>query len=127
MGEIVIYMCIQVGAAIEALAKGAVKFSKRYTAQELRARWRALLYDPVISQESALRMMKSDACLPNPTKLTNLNRLKYPQVSNKKRKLKSVRASFYKMRKKMAADLSTNSLVLKVETEVIEPLSGRCS
>jgi microspherule protein 1 len=120
-------MCIQVGAAVEALAKGAVKFSRRYTVQELRARWRALLYDPVISQEAALRMMKSDACLPNPTKLTNLNRLKYPQVSNKKRKLKSVRASYYKMRKKMAAELNTNPSVLKVEADTVESLPGKCS
>lgn len=94
---------MQAGAAIEALAKGAVKFSQHYTARELRERWRALLYDPVISEEAALRMLKSEALVTNPGKLSNPNKLKYPQVSNRKRKLKSVRFHYYKRKKNNAA------------------------
>lgn len=101
--DILLKNAMEAGAAIEALAKGAVKFSQHYTARELRERWRALLYDPVISEEAALRMLKSEALVTNPGKLSNPNKLKYPQVSNRKRKLKSVRFHYYKRKKNNAA------------------------
>lgn len=108
--DILLKNAVEAGVAIEALAKGAVKFSQRYTAQELRARWRALLYDPVISEEAALRMRKSEALALNSGKLSNLNKLKYPQISNRKRKLRSVRFHYYKRKKNNAAGkVSKNS------------------
>ncbi|KAH7315034.1 hypothetical protein KP509_21G031100 [Ceratopteris richardii] len=104
----------QAGAAIEALAKGAVQFSQRYTVRELRERWRALLYDPVISMEASKRMLKSEALVTNAGKLSNLNKLKYPQVSNRKRKLKSVRFHYYNKKK---GNISGNSSINAPERE----------
>ncbi|KAH7315032.1 hypothetical protein KP509_21G031100 [Ceratopteris richardii] len=105
---------MEAGAAIEALAKGAVQFSQRYTVRELRERWRALLYDPVISMEASKRMLKSEALVTNAGKLSNLNKLKYPQVSNRKRKLKSVRFHYYNKKK---GNISGNSSINAPERE----------
>eukprot|EP00850_Spirogloea_muscicola_P020130 SM000208S06300 [mRNA] locus=s208:71429:76177:+ [translate_table: standard] len=54
----------QAGAAMEALAKGAVRFSRRYTVKELRIRWRALLYDPDIGPAAAARMLEAESLPP---------------------------------------------------------------
>ncbi|KAE8675749.1 Forkhead-associated domain-containing protein, putative isoform 2 [Hibiscus syriacus] len=44
---------IETSASLEALAKGAVQFSRKFTVRELQDRWRALPYDPVISDQAA--------------------------------------------------------------------------
>eukprot|EP00850_Spirogloea_muscicola_P014709 SM000107S14075 [mRNA] locus=s107:294589:299129:+ [translate_table: standard] len=49
---------------MEALAKGAVRFSRRYTVKELRIRWRALLYDPDIGPAAAARMLEAESLPP---------------------------------------------------------------
>lgn len=107
--DILLKNSMETGAAIEALAKGAVQFSQRYTARELRERWRALLYDPVISEEAALRMLRSEALVANTGKLSNLNKLKYPLVSNRKRMRKSVRFHYYNKKKGNALEKPSNS------------------
>eukprot|EP00899_Mesostigma_viride_P017140 jgi/Mesvir1/25427/Mv01708-RA.1 len=40
---------MEASAATQALARGAMRFSRRFTAQELRARWHALLYHPGVA------------------------------------------------------------------------------
>ncbi|MCO5568741.1 hypothetical protein L7F22_022441 [Adiantum nelumboides] len=105
--DILLKNAVEAGAALEALAKGAVQFSQRYTLRELRERWRALLYDPVISEEAANRMLKSETPVNNTGKISSLNKLKYPQVSNRKRKLKSVRFHYYN-KKRLASGKSSN-------------------
>ncbi|KAI5069157.1 hypothetical protein GOP47_0015458 [Adiantum capillus-veneris] len=106
--DILLKNAVEAGAAIEALAKGAVQFSQRFTVRELRERWRALLYDPVISEEAALRMLKSEALVANSGKLSSLSKLKYPQVSNRKRKLKSVRFHHYN-KKRLGSEKPSSS------------------
>lgn len=46
-------MLLQAGASLEALAKGAVRFSRKFSVAELEYRWHSLLYDPVVSVEAA--------------------------------------------------------------------------
>eukprot|EP00898_Chlorokybus_atmophyticus_P000175 jgi/Chlat1/1158/Chrsp112S08646 len=45
---------MEAGAAMEALAKGAMRFTRRFTLEELRRRWNALLYDPRVARCNAL-------------------------------------------------------------------------
>ncbi|CAN7054634.1 hypothetical protein IGI04_028881 [Brassica rapa subsp. trilocularis] len=44
---------IENGASLESLAKGAVKFSRRFTLSELRDRWHSLLYNPHVTSLSS--------------------------------------------------------------------------
>lgn len=44
------------GASLESLAKGAVRFSRRFSVTELRDRWQALLYDPDVSAAARAAM-----------------------------------------------------------------------
>ncbi|KAG2254368.1 hypothetical protein Bca4012_057960 [Brassica carinata] len=58
---------IENGASLESLAKGAVKFSRRFTLSELRDRWHSLLYNPHVTSLSssvAFDHMYSDQFLP---------------------------------------------------------------
>ncbi|KAJ0255868.1 Forkhead-associated [Hirschfeldia incana] len=58
---------IENGASLESLAKGAVKFSRRFTLSELRDRWHSLLYNPHVtslSSSAAFDHMYSDQFLP---------------------------------------------------------------
>ncbi|XP_019424026.1 PREDICTED: uncharacterized protein LOC109333160 isoform X1 [Lupinus angustifolius] len=48
---------VEAGASLESLAKGAVRFSRKYSFTELRDRWYSLLYDPVVSAEAAAKMV----------------------------------------------------------------------
>ncbi|KAL5173210.1 Microspherule protein 1 [Glycine soja] len=47
---------IEGGASLESLAKGAVRFSRRFSVTELRDRWQALLYDPDVSAAARAAM-----------------------------------------------------------------------
>lgn len=55
----------QAGASLEALAKGAVRFSRKFSIQELQDRWYSLLYDPVISAEASARMLEFERSASN--------------------------------------------------------------
>jgi hypothetical protein len=48
---------VQAGYALEALAKGAMDLSRRFTLQELQERWRALLYDPAVAVEASRKLL----------------------------------------------------------------------
>ena len=49
------------GASLESLAKGAVRFSRRFSVTELRDRWQALLYDPDVSAAALAAMAHLEA------------------------------------------------------------------
>lgn len=123
--DLMLKNAMEAGAAVEALAKGAVKFSQRYTVWELRERWRALLYDPDVSEQAAMRMLKCEASARNPGKLSCLNRVNDPQEILKKRKLNSVRTHYYKMRKRIAAEKLSGDLVSNLDVESVDFIQSK--
>lgn len=89
---------MQAGASLEALAKGAVQFSQRFTVQELQDRWYSLLYDPIVSAEASVQMVEFErsASIPKFTKEA--------KCTLEKRKADSVRKSYYAMRKRICSE-----------------------
>lgn len=81
---------------MESLAKGAVQFSRRYTAEELQDRWYSLLYDPVISEEASADMIEFERYgvinMLRPNKLEGVRDL---TCSLGKRRPETVRAAYY--------------------------------
>jgi hypothetical protein len=55
--ECVLLVWVQAGYALEALAKGAMDLSRRFSQQELQERWRALLYDPAVAVEASRKLL----------------------------------------------------------------------
>ncbi|KAL3626674.1 hypothetical protein CASFOL_029417 [Castilleja foliolosa] len=101
---------VEAGASLEALAKGAIQFSRRYTLRELRERWHSLLYDPDISAQASALIFKLELSGFNPW--TNLNKSEnnftgHKEIS-KKRKLESIRRKYYAMRKKFRSEFFNN-------------------
>ncbi|KAK8694678.1 hypothetical protein V6N13_072225 [Hibiscus sabdariffa] len=99
---------IESGASLEALAKGAVRFSRKFTVRELQDRWRSLLYDPVISDQAAARMIEVELSASNLS--SKSNKFDNPiENGSAKRKFESVRRSYYAMRKRTCNRHVTNS------------------
>lgn len=96
---------------MEALAKGAVQFSRRYTLRELQERWYSLLYDPDISEQASAHMFELEISGINPG--SKLNRSENSFTGNKeilqKRKSESIRRKYYAMRKKFRSEFFSNS------------------
>lgn len=96
---VVVYL--QAGASLEALAKGAVRFSRKFTVGELRDRWHSLLYDPDVSAEASARMAELELSAPNySSKFNKPGVSKETAEISAKRKIESVRRLYYTMRKK---------------------------
>ncbi|KAL1073126.1 hypothetical protein V6Z11_D11G199800 [Gossypium hirsutum] len=106
--DLLLKNAIESGASLEALAKGAVRFSRKFTVKELQDRWRALLYDPVISDQAAARMIEVELSASN---LYSKSSKCDNSVENgsAKRKFESVRRSYYAMRKRACNYHVTNS------------------
>ncbi|KAL3525324.1 hypothetical protein ACH5RR_013696 [Cinchona calisaya] len=103
--DLLLKNAVEAGASLEALAKGAVQFSRRFTFQELRDRWHSLLYDPDISAQASIRMFELDLSGFNP--LLRNNRFDHLKVSRdvpEKRKIVSIRKQYYSMRKKFRSE-----------------------
>lgn len=96
---------------MEALAKGAVPFSRRYTLRELRERWHSLLYDPDIAAQAAEKIFELELSGVNSS--SKFNRSDNSFVGSKevaqKRKSSSIRRKYYAMRKKFRSELFSNS------------------
>ncbi|PSS36530.1 Microspherule protein [Actinidia chinensis var. chinensis] len=90
---------IEAGASLEALAKGAVQFSRRFTFQELQDRWYTLLYDPDISAQASARMGDLQRSASNLS--SELNRSDKAKQIPEKRKFASIRKQYYAMRKRI--------------------------
>ncbi|KAM7272761.1 hypothetical protein ACFE04_027424 [Oxalis oulophora] len=54
--DVAIRKAVESGASLEAIAKGAVRFSMKYTITEVQDRWYSLLYDPLVSLPAASAM-----------------------------------------------------------------------
>ncbi|KAL0378331.1 UNVERIFIED_CONTAM: Microspherule protein 1 [Sesamum radiatum] len=109
--DLLLKNAVEAGASLEALAKGAVQFSRRYTLHELRERWYSLLYDPDISaQASHIFELEISGISPAALKL---NRSENNFTGNKevsqKRKLESIRRKYYAMRKRFRSEFFSNS------------------
>ncbi|KAJ0255336.1 Forkhead-associated [Hirschfeldia incana] len=110
--DLLLKNAIEAGASLESLAKGAVQFSRRFSIKELQDRWHALLYDPVVSTEAALRMAELERTNPNfPTKFTKTGSKENKSSSNKKRRAEQLRSTYHSLRKKFRTE-SFNSLDL---------------
>jgi N-terminal region of micro-spherule protein len=89
---------MQAGASLEALAKGAVNFTRRFSLKELQERWQALLYDSDVSTEVFAHMIDYEY-------ITSSN----PSIKQSadhgpnlhKRTADSVRSLYYSMRKRI--------------------------
>ncbi|XP_076955487.1 uncharacterized protein LOC143630321 [Bidens hawaiensis] len=86
---------IEGGASLEALAKGAVNFSRRFTLREIRNRWHSLLYDPDVATQASARMAELELSGSNPSSRPRID--KAPE----KRKTGSIRRHYYAMRKRL--------------------------
>ncbi|CAM6093025.1 unnamed protein product [Calypogeia fissa] len=96
--DLLLKNAMEAGAAMEALAKGAMRFSRRFTVKELRERWRALLYDPEIAAQAAIRMAEAEYSSNYCTPKTPVEQ-KNPQELARKRRANSIRTLYYKRRK----------------------------
>ncbi|KAJ0919734.1 putative transcription factor interactor and regulator FHA-SMAD family [Helianthus annuus] len=96
----------ETGTSLESLARGDVKFSKRFTIQQLQDRWLAILYDPVVAAESSARMLQFEHADSAPVlksdHLGNIEEDVIPVCG--KRKPESIRKRFYAMQKKLRRD-----------------------
>ncbi|KAL7612126.1 uncharacterized protein LOC111913338 [Lactuca sativa] len=94
---------IEGGASLEALAKGAVKFSRRFTFREIRDRWYSLLYDPDVSAQASARMaeLELSGSNPNPSSKFKLDNLKGTEKVLEKRKTGSIRKQYHSWRKRI--------------------------
>ncbi|KAK7346389.1 hypothetical protein VNO80_20907 [Phaseolus coccineus] len=54
--DLLLKNAVEAGASLESLARGAVRFSRRYSFRELQDRWLSLLYDVDVSTKAALAM-----------------------------------------------------------------------
>ncbi|XP_052196719.1 uncharacterized protein LOC127804046 isoform X2 [Diospyros lotus] len=97
------------GASLEALAKGAVQFSRRYTFEELKNRWHSLLYDPDISAQAS-------ACM---VELQGSSKVKESKIVREKRKIGSIRKQYFSMRKRIRSEFfSSDDLGFLTEPDV---------
>ncbi|XP_057766146.1 uncharacterized protein LOC130986693 [Salvia miltiorrhiza] len=109
--DLLLKNAVEAGASLEALAKGAVLFSRRYTLRELRQRWHSLLYDPDISTQAAAQIFQLEISGIN--HVSKFNRSESNSLGSKdvakKRKSASIRRKYYAMRKKFRSELFSNS------------------
>lgn len=103
--DLLLKNAVEAGASLEALAKGAVRFSRRFTVRELQDRWHSLLYDPQISNEASACMLAfelSASNLASNCKKSGIS--KEGTEVRAKRKLGSVRRKYYSMRKRIRGE-----------------------
>ncbi|MCL7046924.1 hypothetical protein MKW94_029658 [Papaver nudicaule] len=96
---------VEAGASLESLAKGAVRFSRRFTLHELQERWYSLLYDPVVSEYASTRMaliQKSTSNLSSKSNKFGVSR--GTEWVSGKRKEDSVCGLYYAMRKRICTE-----------------------
>ncbi|PIA33017.1 hypothetical protein AQUCO_04200039v1 [Aquilegia coerulea] len=105
---------VQAGASLEALAKGAIRFSHRYTIQELQNRWHALLYDPDTSVLASTHMVELELS----SKSNNGSSDFKENLTLGKRKDESVRSHYYDARKRFRSICSGESPIYNCTTGI---------
>ncbi|CAI0392937.1 unnamed protein product [Linum tenue] len=107
--DLILKNAVEAGASLEALAKGAVRFSRRFTVRELRDRWHSLLYDADVSAEASARMaeleLSSATVLSSASSFSKLSKPASRETAEnsakrKKSEVESVRRMYYAMKKK---------------------------
>ncbi|CAN6180713.1 unnamed protein product [Urochloa humidicola] len=110
--DVLLKKAVEAGASLEALSKGAVCFSHKFTLQELQDRWYSLLYDSETSAQASARMAKyeMELSVSDPAKAMELFNLKAKCFSLCKRKIDSVKNQYYARRKRVCPEpcLSAN-------------------
>lgn len=87
---------------MEALAKGAVRFSCRFTLKEIRDHWRSLLYDPRESRSASFGMSEvENVNVGHASKLLKITGIKEGVEKSTKRERESIRKKYYEMRKRI--------------------------
>ncbi|XP_068343958.1 uncharacterized protein [Pyrus communis] len=86
---------METGASLEALARGAVRFSRKFTIGELRERWCSLLYDADVSAEASARLAKLEGCNSNSASKAS----RFSRSRGLQRKSDSIRKHYYAMQK----------------------------
>ncbi|KAF9598154.1 hypothetical protein IFM89_025594 [Coptis chinensis] len=106
--DLLLKNAVEAGASLEALAKGAVRFSRRFTIQELQNRWHALLYDPDTSGPASASMVELELSVSEQS--TESNKLGDSKGNGipVKRKEESVRSHYYAMRKRIRNEPFSN-------------------
>lgn len=103
--DLLLKNAVEAGASLEALAKGAVRFSRRFTLQELQDRWHSLLYDSDVAAPASTRMVELENSGINPlSKFNRSENLKGSKDVVGKRKADSIRRQYYAMRKKFRSE-----------------------
>ncbi|KAH7672740.1 Microspherule protein N-terminal domain-containing protein [Dioscorea alata] len=103
--DLLLKNAVEAGASLESLAKGAVRFSRRYTIKELQDRWRSLLYDSDTAQEASARIIEIEIELsvsnaPKANRISCLRGKEHPG----KRKGDSVRSHYHALRKRVCSE-----------------------
>ncbi|KAJ0039529.1 hypothetical protein Pint_28349 [Pistacia integerrima] len=99
--DILLKNAVEAGASLEALAKGAVRFSRKFSIAELQHRWHSLLYDPVIAAEAAAHMAEFEfSAANNQAKSLRSGAAGDHSGAPPKRKAESVRRLYYALRKR---------------------------
>ncbi|CAN4083367.1 unnamed protein product [Withania somnifera] len=103
--DLLLKNAVEAGASLEALAKGAVRFSRRFTLQELQDRWHSLLYDSDVAAPASARMVElENSGINSLTKFNRSENLKGSKDFVGKRKADSIRRQYYAMRKKFRSE-----------------------
>ncbi|PKA60981.1 hypothetical protein AXF42_Ash019970 [Apostasia shenzhenica] len=104
--DLLLKNAVEAGASLESLAKGAVKFSRRFTLREVEERWRALLYDLSTSIEASARVIEIEIGVPvsNPCKPSRVCNLKAKENLSDKRRGESLRSHYLATRKKLRGE-----------------------
>ncbi|XP_061357246.1 uncharacterized protein LOC133301618 [Gastrolobium bilobum] len=101
--DLILKNAVEAGASLESLAKGAVRFSRRYSITELRDRWRSLLYDSDVSREASASMANLEIGMYSGSGI----REGFGEGGGK-RKLQSLRNQYYEMRKRLCRQVFDN-------------------
>ncbi|KAF4371894.1 hypothetical protein G4B88_016957 [Cannabis sativa] len=121
--DLLLKNAVEAGASLEALAKGAVRFSRKFTVGELRDRWQSLLYDADVSAEASARMVEFELSnnhnsLSSKPSSTSSSSSRFGVSkggasvglgsSPAKRKSESIRRKYYERRKRLCSFNSYN-------------------
>ncbi|KAJ9186507.1 hypothetical protein P3X46_002072 [Hevea brasiliensis] len=100
--DLLLKNAVEAGASLESLAKGAVKFSRKFTVREIQERWHSLLYDPIVSAEAAFHMIEFERSESTfPSKFSRAGNTKENKCLSGKRKAESVHSCYYALRKRI--------------------------
>ncbi|VFQ75481.1 unnamed protein product [Cuscuta campestris] len=116
---------VEAGASLEALAKGAVQFSRRFTLKELQERWNSLLYDPDISEQASARIVELELSGFSPSiKFNKSETIKESTEVPRKRKNKSIHKHYYALQKKIRNDFFNSTDLCFLEGPTLHDFNG---